>query len=116
MFFIIILLSVADVSVVAITVSIDKISNHSKTNILSRVPIITEADLFGRNGPGKNQNGPISIKTSFCIYSTCCLEVVKVFICLIQSQIMGIISEITGSLIYQDLCPLTLPIIYNNAI
>ena len=31
--FIIILLSVTDVSVVAITVSIDKISNHSKTNI-----------------------------------------------------------------------------------
>ena len=33
--FIIILLSVADVSVVAITVSIDKISNRSKTNIRS---------------------------------------------------------------------------------
>ena len=31
--FIIILLSVADVSVIAITVSTDKISNHSKTNI-----------------------------------------------------------------------------------
>ena len=29
---------------------------------------------------------------------------------------MGIISEITSGLIYQDLCPLTLPhIIYNNA-
>ena len=34
-----------------------------------------------------------------------------------QYRKYGIVSEITGGLIYQDLCPLTLPyIIYNNAI
>ena len=44
--FIIILLSVADVSAVAITVSIDKISNHSKTNIQTVTPYLNTKNSF----------------------------------------------------------------------
>ena len=56
-----------------------------------------------RNGPGKNRNGllrngPISIKISIRVYSTCWLEVVQVFICPIRLQIMLVTSKIVAVL------------------